>query len=181
MSDDLFSKNYFEIFSVPVSVDVDMTVVSDHYHVLQKKYHPDRFANTDEQQSRMAMQATSLINSAFDTLKSPLLRAQYLLKLKGVDTNNETDTTMDGAFLMQQMELRESLESVRDDADPLSKLDSIGSDLKKQMKRLMSEFQQAYDSDSLEQARESIRKMQFILKAQNEVKQISEQIEDEML
>lgn len=181
MSDDLFAQNYFEIFGLPVSVDIDVAAMSSSYHELQKKYHPDRFANGDEQQSRLAMQATSLINSAFETLKSPLSRAQYLLKLKGVDTSTETDTTMDGAFLMEQMELRESLENVRQQADPLSTLDKMASDLKKQMKQLMSQFQQSYENNELEAARESIRKMQFILKAQNEVKQISEQLEDEML
>ncbi|TNF34197.1 MAG: Fe-S protein assembly co-chaperone HscB, partial [Gammaproteobacteria bacterium] len=122
MADDLFSKNYFEIFDIPLAVDIDMDRVNRLYRDLQKAVHPDRFASDSEQARRIAMQQTSLINQAYQTLKDAVARAQYILKLKGMDINAETDTTMDAEFLMEQMEFREALMEVRDHSDPLAKL-----------------------------------------------------------
>lgn len=181
MSDDLFSKNYFEIFGIAESFQPDMENVSRLYRELQKTVHPDRFASGTEQQRRLAMQQTSLLNQAFQTLKDPVARAQYLLRLKGLDMNNETDTTMDAAFLMEQMEFREAIAEVRDKDDPLAELDKMTADLKGKIQSQMDVFSRQYQNHELEQARESVRKMQFLFKSQSEINALSEQLEDELL
>lgn len=181
MADDLFSKNYFEIFDVPVMVDVDMNRVNQIYRQLQKAVHPDRFASDSEQARRIAMQQTSLINQAFQTLKDPVSRAQYMLKLQGMDINAETDTTMDAEFLMEQMEFREALTEVPDAADPLQKLDMMAADLNKKLQNLMSNFASHISDKALDNAREDVRKMQFLVKAKKEVDELSQQLEDELL
>ena len=180
MSEDLFSKSYFEIFNVDVNFDIDLNIISETNRNLQKQFHPDRFANANEQEARVAMQKTSLVNQAFQTLKQPILRAQYMLKLKGLDMESETDTSMDGAFLMEQMEFREAIAEVREKEDPLDELDQMASELKSKLKLLEQEFTDSYKSNDLENARNAVRKMQFIIKAQTEVKAISEQLEDEL-
>jgi len=181
MPDDLFSKNYFEIFGVAVSYAVDMDAISSLYRELQRTVHPDRFASGSEQQRRIAMQQTSLINQAFQTLKDPVARAQYLMQLKGIDMHNETDTTMDASFLMEQMEFREAIAEVRDTADPLAELDRMLAETKKKISAYMDAFAGHYDDGQLDEARETIRKMQFLFKAQKEISALSEQLEDELL
>ncbi|HEY9050970.1 MAG TPA: Fe-S protein assembly co-chaperone HscB [Gammaproteobacteria bacterium] len=181
MADDLFSKNYFEIFDVPVAVDVDINRVNQIYRELQKAVHPDRFASDSEQARRIAMQQTSLVNQAFQTLKDPVARAQYILKLEGMDINAETDTTMDAEFLMEQMEFRESLTEVRDTTDPLAKLDAMAVDLNNKLKKLMNNFASHISDKTLDNAREDVRKMQFLVKAKKEVDELSQQLEDELL
>lgn len=181
MSDDLFSKNYFEIFDIAVSYDVDMDQVSGLYRELQKTVHPDRHASGSEQQRRIAMQQTSLINQAFQTLKDPLARAQYMLSLQGMDMHGETDTTMDTDFLMEQMEFREAIVEVRDKADPLAELDRMLAEVRQNIQSLMAAFSQRYGAQALDEAREIVRKMQFLFKAQNEISALSEQLEDELL
>jgi len=180
MTNDLFSKNFFEIFNVPVTTDLDFAKLSEVNRELQKSVHPDRFAHGSEQERRIAMQQTSLINEAFHTLKDPVARIQYMLKLKGVDMDSETDTTMDGAFLMQQMEFRESIAEVRSQTDPLDKLDQMAKQTKSQISELMAAFTDCYEKSALDEAREIVRKMQFLIKAQKEINEISEQLEDEM-
>lgn len=180
MIDDFFSKNFFEIFDIPIATDIDLTKVSDANRELQKNAHPDRFVQASEHEQRIAMQKTSLINEAFQTLKNPITRIQYMLKLKGVDMNSETDTTMDGAFLMQQMELREAIAEVRDQPEALDVLDKMSSQTKQQMTELMVLFTDRYEKSMLDDAREIVRKMQFLIKAQKEINEISEQLEDEM-
>jgi molecular chaperone HscB len=180
MSEDLFAKNYFEIFDLAVTFDVDQSMIAETNRNLQKQYHPDRFANANEQDARVAMQKTSLVNQAFQTLKAPISRAQYMLKLKGVDMESETDTSMDAAFLMEQMEFREAIADVREKDDPLDELDRMATELKSKLTSLEQEFTDSYDSGDLGSARNAVRKMQFIIKAQTEVKEISEQLEDEL-
>ena len=181
MSDLIFSQNYFEIFSLDVSTNPDLIKLNENNRELQRVVHPDKFANSNEADKRQAMQKTSLINQAFNTLKDPVLRLQYMLSLKGIDMNGETDTSMDGAFLMDQMELREKISDVRSQSDPLDELDVIAKDLKKSLVNLIVEFDQNFKDNALDKSREVVRKLQFINKAQKEVAELSEQIEDELL
>ncbi|VAW70518.1 hypothetical protein MNBD_GAMMA09-2192 [hydrothermal vent metagenome] len=181
MSDAIFKQNYFEIFSLPVSTDPDLNQLKDKNRELQQQVHPDRFANSSEAEKRQAMQVTSLINQAFETIKEPALRLQYMLSLKGIDMNAETDTTMDAEFLMSQMELREKISDIRSFADPLDALDLMKAELKKESSELVQKFQAFYGNDEVDQGREIVRKLQFLNKAQKEISEISMQIEDELI
>ena len=181
MSVDLFSKNYFEIFNLPLTYDIDLTKAGELFLELQKKVHPDRYASAGDQEKRIAMQQTSLINQAFQTLKNPVARAQYMLKLKGLDMDSETDTTMDAAFLMEQMEFRESIAEVQDNSDPLAELDKMSADLKNKLEDLMNDFTLSFSEASYDAGREIVRKMQFIIKAKKEVDELSEKLEDELM
>jgi molecular chaperone HscB len=181
VSKDILSSNFFELFGLPVSYDVDLTTIQQQYMALQKKVHPDRFANGSDLEKRLSMQQTSWINEAQATLKDPVLRASYLLKLKGVDFSLENETTMDTAFLMQQLEMRERLENIRSEADPLKALDSIAVDVKDSTNKMMNGFAQSFENGQLDDAREWIRKLQFMQKAKNEINTLTADIEDEFL
>jgi molecular chaperone HscB len=78
---------------------------------LQREVHPDRHAAADAQTQRQAMQWSVRINEAYQRLKDPLQRAAYLCELHGAPIQAENNTAMPAAFLMQQMEWREALES----------------------------------------------------------------------
>ena len=108
-----FSKNYFELFGLPVAYIVDTEQLAERYRDLQRVLHPDRYANATEQERRLSMQGATLVNAAFQTLKDPLQRAHYLLTLKGIEMDAQRETTRDSAFLMEQLELREELEAAR--------------------------------------------------------------------
>lgn len=127
------------------------------------------------------MQQTSLVNQALHTLKHPVERAVYLLQLKGVEFSMDNQTTMDAAFLMEQMEMREKLESVRDLADPLAEVDRMSADVRQNMNDMAANFSRAYESDDIDAAKEAVRKLQFLQKAKTELDDLSASIEDELL
>ncbi len=181
MSKDILTSNFFELFDLPVSYDVDLSKIQQHYMALQKQVHPDKFANGTDQEKRLSMQQTSWINEAQATLKDPVLRATYLLKLKGTDINLENETTMDAVFLMQQLELRERLENIRNEDDPLDVLDGLSKELKSSIDDMMKGFSQSYEADQIDDAREWIRKLQFMQKAIKEINTLSADIEDELM
>jgi molecular chaperone HscB len=178
---DALSTNYFELFEIPVSYDVDLNQVQHRYRVLQRAVHPDKYANASSQERRVSMQHTSLINQALQTLKHPVERAMYLLQLKGVDFSMDNQTTMDAAFLMEQMAVREKLESVRQQSDPLAELDSMSTDVRLKMNAMADEFKRAYASGDIDAAKEAVRKLQFLYKAGKEVDELAASIEDEMI
>jgi len=181
VSKDILTSNFFELFELPVSFDVDLSEIQQHYMALQKQVHPDKFASGTDQEKRLSMQQTSWINEAQATLKDPVLRATYLLKLKGTDINLENETTMDAGFLMQQLELRERLENIKNEDDPLDVLDGLSKELKSSIDHMMKSFSQSYQADQIDDAREWIRKLQFMQKAIKEINTLSADIEDELM
>lgn len=95
--------------------DIDVRTLRREFLQLQAKAHPD----LHPAHLKMRAEATSArINDAFRTLCSPLLRAQYLLALKGRDVaNDETAKVEDSNLLMEVLEMREEMEEAEDEAD----------------------------------------------------------------
>ena len=106
--------NHFELFGLAPAYALDPDILDRAYLEIQARVHPDRFANAGDAERRASMQMTMQVNEAHRTLKSPVQRAKYLLELNGVDVGFETNTAMPPEFLMEQMELRETLEQARD-------------------------------------------------------------------
>src|SRR5205814_6968202 len=102
-----FSRNYFELFGLPARFGCDPVSLERAYRRLQSEVHPDRFASGSDQDKRLALQSSARVNEAYRSLKDPVLRAQYLLSLNGIDALSETDTQLPMEFLEQQLERRE--------------------------------------------------------------------------
>jgi len=181
VSKEILNSNFFELFELPVSYDVDLNQIQKYYMDLQRQVHPDKFANASDQEKRLSMQQTSWINEAQATLKDPVLRAIYLLKLKGTDINLENETTMDAGFLMQQLEMRDRLEHIKKEDDPLAVLDGMAKELKSSSNNMMVSFSESYETEQIDDAREYIRKLQFMQKAKKEIDTLTAEIEDELM
>ena len=89
------------------------------------RFHPDNFATRGEPEKLQALQNTSLLNSAYNALKTPLSRASYLLKIQGIEAFDEKDTVMEEGFLISQIELRDELEAIEEKKDSLGLDDFI--------------------------------------------------------
>lgn len=103
-------KDFFLLLNLPHTFSVDQTRLTENYLSLQSRYHPDRAAHLDNATKACYSEASAHINEAYHTLKDPLKRARYLLTLAGVDTEEETNTSMPRDFLMAQMTWREDIE-----------------------------------------------------------------------
>lgn len=178
-----FSKNYFELFGLPVSYIVDANALSDRYRDLQRIVHPDRFANATDQERRISVQGAALINEALETLKDPIARGSYLLTLHGVEMDAQNESTQDMGFLMQQMELREQLEEVRRQDDPYEAVLDISNRVNKQITSLVGQMAVQFETptdDQLAAAREILRKMRFLQKLRSEAETVEAELEDEL-
>ena len=168
-------KNYFELFGLPITFDLDVTDLAARYRDLQRRFHPDRFASASASERRLSLQLTAQVNAAFQTLKDPVARARYLLGLQGVDTGEDTDTAMDTAFLMEQMELRESLAEARDAADRHARLETLHQRVEGEFEARSALLRGHFAENSkpaLRQARNLVREMQFLQKLAHEVEEL---------
>lgn len=145
---------------------------------LQREYHPDRFAAASDAEKRRAVQIAAHVNTAQQTLKIPLKRAEYCLQLAGLSTDSETDAKMDPMFLMQQMELREALEEVASATDPYKALDSAREDIDSQIDTIAASVSSTIGEGKYDEARELIRRWQFLGKLAEETNSIEAQLDD---
>lgn len=174
----LLGKNHFELFELQPGFEVEQETLALRYRELQRAVHPDRFANASEQEKRLSVQQAAQINEAVQVLKSPLLRARYLLELNGMPLD-DTDTTMEPGFLMEQMELREALAEVNGKDDPFDALNRVRDDIEGRERMLIQSLQQAFADGSREalgSAREMVRKMQFMQRLLAEVDDLEENL-----
>jgi len=168
--------DYFSMLGLPRQFDVDAAALNRAYRELQRSAHPDRFAGGSDRERRLAVQKSSQINEAYETLRSITRRAAYLLRLAGhaIDTSNTTFS--DPAFLMQQMQLREELAELNNAADPERALDIFYRDVDSATDEQKAAFVAGLDAD-IEQAKAAYAKLQFLEKLRSE----AEQKESELL
>ena len=173
------SKNYFELFGFPVSFDIDAAALRERYRTLQSSVHPDKFANAAQRERRLSVQHAALINEAHQTLKDPLARARYLLGLHGVAVNDESNTVMDPAFLMEQMELREAIAEVREQADPETALAALLHDLDGKLRDMQGELAQLLADvkpAALERAHTKTLQLQFLYRLREEAQAMEDEL-----
>lgn len=164
--------NHFELFDLPAAFQLDAAELQQRYRKLQQTMHPDRFANGSERDKLRAVQRTAQLNDAYQTLRSPLTRAEYLLELRGIDLAHEQSTLKDPEFLMAQMEWRERIEEI----DEWESLDAAYKDLQEQMRDLQSELERLLADDANDDAGNCVRKLKFMHKLHHELERIEEKI-----
>lgn len=168
--------NYFELFGLPSQFQLDGSLLSSQFRELQKRFHPDNFASASERDRLMAVQKASEINDAYQVLKSPLSRAEYLLAENGVDIRGEQQTMSDPMFLMEQMELREELEDIPSSSEPEDALFDFDNKVSKMYKQHLKLVEQELNDGLWQQAAERLRKLKFIAKLKNEIELVEEKL-----
>ncbi|MDR2677851.1 MAG: Fe-S protein assembly co-chaperone HscB [Zoogloeaceae bacterium] len=105
--------DFFTLFQLPRAFRLELAELERRYREAQQAVHPDRFATAGGEARRVSLQWAARVNEAWQTLKSPLARARYLLELAGQEVGAASNTAMDTAFLMEQMEWREAVQEAR--------------------------------------------------------------------
>ena len=114
------SSEYFSILGLEPKLNLDLAALEQEFHRLSRKVHPDRFARAGENERQWSLADTALLNDAYRTLKDPLYRTEYLLKLEGAEIGEEhsgkggKDPSRVPADLLEEVfELNMQLEEMR--------------------------------------------------------------------
>jgi molecular chaperone HscB len=89
--------NYFEFFDLPRKLTLDVVALEKQFYTMSRRLHPDRFAGKPLVEQEAALAQSSLLNDAYRTLKEPVLRTQYLLKLEGVELEEQSKAATEAA------------------------------------------------------------------------------------
>jgi len=81
--------NYYSVFSLEPRLNLELAALEQEFHRLSRKLHPDRFARATESEKQWSLADTALLNDAYRTLRDPLRRTEYLLKLHGAEIGEE--------------------------------------------------------------------------------------------
>ena len=174
--------NYFQLFGLDSHFDLDTTKLTEVYQSLQKTVHPDRFAHSTSQEQLIAVQKSSMINDAYQTLKKPITRATYLLVERGTDMPNEQASFGDTAFLMHQMELREMLADIKDSGDIETAIFNAAQTLETGYEQLFNLMQTQLNENTSESnilACDNLRKLKFYQKLHIELDRLEDILLDD--
>jgi molecular chaperone HscB len=173
-----FSRNHFELFGLPERFRVDTASLERAYRALQSEVHPDRFARAGESQQRLALQSSARVNEAYEALRDPVARAQYLLSLHGVEAFAETDTALPFEFLDRQLERREAADEARSSRDT-ARLAALAGEVREDAQALEQRLAARLDAESAwDAARSDVRELRFLAKLAADIDEMLAEIED---
>ena len=178
---DLLNADFFSLLGLPKRFALDQAALDARFRELQREVHPDRFAAADDAARRASMMLATQINEGYQTLRSPLKRATYLLSLAGVDVGAESNTAMSPEFLMAQMEWREQVADARAEKD-LATLKTLEASVCDAIRTSYAELGQNLDALTPDSANpsavEAVRQLMFLEKLHEEIDNAIFDLED---
>jgi molecular chaperone HscB len=89
--------DYFTFFALPRKLNVDVAGLEREFYTLSRKLHPDLYSGADPREQEWSLEQSSQLNDAYRTLKDPIKRTQYLLRLEGVELEEQSKTATEQA------------------------------------------------------------------------------------
>jgi len=172
-----FSHNHFQLFGLPERFRFDADALDRAYRALQGEVHPDRFAAASEAERRLALQSSARVNEAYQALRDPVARAQYMLSLRGIDAFDETDTALPLDFLEQQLERREAAADALAVSDD-TQLAALAAEVRADAAHLEQRLAARLDAESAwEGARSDVRELRFLAKLAADIDEMRAQLD----
>jgi molecular chaperone HscB len=89
--------DYFSFFSLPRKLNIELPALEREFYRLSRQLHPDLYARASAPEQQWSLEKTSLLNDAYRTLRDPIARTEYLLKLEGVQLEEQSKAATDRA------------------------------------------------------------------------------------
>lgn len=161
--------NYFELFEIPVQLKVDKTLLPKKYFELSRKYHPDFFANSPENEKNEMLEKSALLNKALKTFQYPDETIKYVLQLKGL-LEEEEKYELPPDFLMEVLEINEKLMDNPADPELESRISQLQSEIYEPVKEIVESYQEGLTSEKeLLQVKEYYYKKKYIDRIRKEL------------
>lgn len=82
--------DYFTFFGLPYSLNIDTARLEREFYTLSRHLHPDINATHTSQEQEWSLEQSSSLNDAYRTLKDPIARTEYLLRLQGIHLEEQS-------------------------------------------------------------------------------------------
>lgn len=159
--------DHFARLGQGVRFDLDEAALDKAYFALQRQLHPDRFATRSPRERALSQQQATSLNQAYEVLKNPLKRADYLVHLKGTDVLPEgCNLVNDQDLLMEAMELREALL----DATTPEDVDGLARRAADDIAACIADLSDAFRHERLEEACRLTTRLKYLSKLADETR-----------
>ncbi|KAK2910965.1 hypothetical protein Q8A67_003098 [Cirrhinus molitorella] len=158
--------NYFDILNCEQKFSLDTQKLQKKYVELQRALHPDNFSQKSLKEQEYSEEQSALVNKAYRTLQKPLSRAVYMLELQGVLLEEGTDASADPAFLLEVMDINESLAETRSQDE----VSAIGRSVREKLKDLTELMNSSLNKGDLLTAKELLAQMKYFTNIEEKVK-----------
>jgi molecular chaperone HscB len=111
------SQDYFAFFGLERKLQIDGGALQKRFYELSRQWHPDRFTRRPVEEQNQALEATSILNDGYRTLKDPVKRAEYLLAQEGFPIGEQRSKNVPPELLEEVFELNMLLEELRSGDD----------------------------------------------------------------
>ncbi|GJQ79926.1 hypothetical protein Trydic_g18370 [Trypoxylus dichotomus] len=148
--------NYFKVFNLDVTYDVNQRNLANSYRKMQSVLHPDKFSNKSDIEKEISAEYSSLVNKAYKTLQTPINRAIHLLSLNNeiISEDNKSDNP---EFLMEIMELNEEI----DQANSHEKLKLLEEKNNLALDECSKEVSKYFKDGDISKAKEAVIRMKY--------------------
>ena len=164
---DILKKNFFELFNLDISIDINKSELDERVKILQSKFHPDKYANGSDLEKRLALQISSHVNDGHKILSDVVLRIEYILKINNF-IKDESKTIDDINFLQEQIEYNELVESLKENNDN-DLIDRHLENVKSLLKETIDNIKHSFNSKDFENMWQNLSKLRFYIKNINEL------------
>ena len=89
--------DYFSFFGLPFKLNLDTAQLERDFYALSRKLHPDINAQANRSEQDWSLEKTSQLNDAYRTLKGPVSRTEYLLRLQGLQLEEQSKAATEEA------------------------------------------------------------------------------------
>jgi len=89
--------DYFTFFGLPRKLGLDVALLEQEFYQLSRRLHPDLSARLEKREQEWSLEQTSLLNDAYRTLKDPMRRTEYLLRIEGVELEEQSKAATEQA------------------------------------------------------------------------------------
>ncbi len=151
-------RDYFAFFDLPHNLAIDLKDLEKRFYALSRELHPDRFARRSEAERERALDDSATLNDAYRTLRDPIARALYLLKLEGFDIGEQGSKDVPPELLEEMFELNMAIE----EADA-PQLQSSRQRFEKMQGALNSELQGTFSAWDASHSREALSAIRGVL------------------
>jgi molecular chaperone HscB len=112
--------DYFAVFELPRKLTLDPSELQQRFYSKTREWHPDRFGAAPADEQNRALEITSTLNDGYRTLRDPVGRAEYLLKLEGMDLGQQRSQNVPPELLEEVFELNMMLEDATHNREELT-------------------------------------------------------------
>jgi molecular chaperone HscB len=201
-------EDYFSFFGLPRKLNINVDALQKEFYALSRRLHPDMSARLDERERELSLQQSSQLNDAYRMLKDPIQRTEYLLRLEGIELEEQSKAATEKArasgqakkqvvpedlleevfeLNMQLEELRMSRQGGENDPSLVQELDAHRGELEKKYEALSDELKTYWSEwDSLDESspeterKQALDKMADLLNRRSYIRNLVRDVNEAM-